>query len=114
MENWTVYQYWLVAAAVLGGISLILTTTNLIVKSWKQAKAPEVAQNERITKLEKEVEDINRKLDSDFSRLNEQTESSRLSQEALLALLDHALSGNNVEQMQKAKDKLREHLIHHA
>jgi hypothetical protein len=44
-------------------------------------------------------------------RLEAIEEGDRVSQVALLALLDHGLDGNNKEQMQAAKQKLQAHLI---
>ena len=35
----------------------------------------------------------------------------RVSQQALLALLDHSLDGNNVKQMEEAKDAIQKHLL---
>jgi len=47
----------------------------------------------------------------DKKRLDSLDEGNRATQRALLALLDHGIDGNNIEQMQHAKEALQNHLI---
>ena len=50
-------------------------------------------------------------LKNDKLRLDRMDEGQRVTMQALLALLDHNLDGNNIDQMQKAKKDLQKHLI---
>lgn len=50
---------------------------------------------------------------NDKARLDRIDAGQRVEQQGILALLDHGLDGNNVAQMEKAKNALQEHLINH-
>jgi hypothetical protein len=101
-------------AWLLAGASAFLLLTNAaekvvkIVKAWK---APTVQQDERIDALEGRMNKVEVKLNHDHDRLGDIDDGNRVTQRALLALLDHGIDGNNVKQMQKAKEELQEHLI---
>lgn len=50
-------------------------------------------------------------LKNDKQRLDRMDEGQHVTMQALLALLDHNLDGNNIDQMQQAKKALQKHLI---
>lgn len=115
--------------AVSGFINQTGSALEKIVKAWKAAKAPNEAQDTRLDDLEawrKEMEAANlpARVDSleawkteargmlanDKRQLAEIHDGMRVSHLAQLALLDHALNGNNISQMQDAKDALQKYL----
>lgn len=115
--------------AVSGFINQTGSALEKIVKAWKAAKAPNEAQDTRLDDLEawrKEMEAANLParvdgletwkteargmLANDKRQLVEIHDGMRVSHLAQLALLDHALNGNNVSQMQDAKDALQKYL----
>ena len=57
------------------------------------------------------MREVDEYLALDKRRLDNMDEGNRVTQRALLALLAHGIDGNNVEQMEKAKSALEEHLI---
>lgn len=97
--------------AIASGFVLLSTAAEKIVKAVKAAKAPNVHQDERLDALEKWKEEVDRKLTQDHDRLRAIDNGNRVTQRALLALLDHGIDGNNISQMQHAKEELQEHLI---
>lgn len=100
---------WLLAAA--SALVLLSNAAEKIMKAVKAAKAPNATQNERLDALEAWQKDAAGKLNRDNERLETIEEGNRASQRALLALLDHGIDGNNVKQMQDAKEQLQNHLI---
>ena len=74
-------------------------------------KKPKTDQDKRITKLEERVNAMEGFLKNDKQRLDRMDEGQHVTMQALLALLDHNLDGNNIDQMQKAKEALQNHLI---
>lgn len=96
---------------VCGAIVSVSAAIAVIVKVIQKAKAPEKTQNERIEKLEKKVERFEQLFDNDNKRLQKLEEGNRVTQQAILALLSHALNGNDVDSLQKAKAKLEDYLI---
>jgi len=115
MENITPWQLvGLIVGAVLalaGAVNTIGSAAEKIAKAARAAKAPNEEQNERISALEERLAEVDRKLDNDKRRLDTNDAGNRVTQLALLALLDHSLDGNNIEQMQIAKKELQQHLI---
>ena len=97
--------------AAASAIVLLSNAAEKIVKAYKAAKAPNDLQNERLDSLETWKEKVDHKLDKDNERLGTIEEGNRATQRAILALLDHGIDGNNVEQMQEAKKSLQNHLI---
>ena len=61
--------------------------------------------------LEGRVSAVEGFLKNDKHRLDRMDEGQHVTMQALLALLDHNLDGNNIDQMQKAKEALQKHLI---
>ena len=70
-----------------------------------------LVREERISKLEETVTRHDNFFRSDKNRLDEIESGNRVMQMALLALLDHGIDGNNLEQMKQAKEDLQRHLV---
>ncbi len=103
-----------IITAVLAAASAVVLISNAaekIVAAIKAAKVPHSEQNERIEALERWREEVDRKLTRDNDRLLDIDESNRVTQRAILALLDHGIDGNNTDQMKHAKEELQNHLI---
>lgn len=111
MENLTPTTLWTIILAAASAIVLLANAGEKIVAAFKAAKAPGTKQDERIEALEKWRQGVDAKLNRDNERLESIEEGNRASQRALLALLDHGIDGNNIEQMHHAKEELQNHLI---
>ncbi len=111
MENWTPAEIWAAILAVASAIVLLSNAAEKIVKAAKAAKAPNAQQNQRLAALEEWRKGVDDKLANDKRHLDAIDESNRVTQVALLALLDHGIDGNNTKQMQHAKEELQNHLI---
>lgn len=111
MENMTAGQLWTAVLAVASAIVLLSNAAKAIANAWQAAKAPNAKQDQRLTELENWRKDVDRKLDNDKRQLNEIHNGLRASFQAQLALLDHSLDGNNIKQMQDAKEALKQHLL---
>lgn len=115
MENVTPYEICMWAIGILLSLAVAVNTLGgageRIAKIIQAAKSPDLDQNSRLDKLEKDMVEVKGYLASDKTHLDALDEGNRITQRALLALLSHGLDGNNVEQMEKAKQALEEHLI---
>lgn len=111
MDKLDPQQVWAVVLAAASAVVLLANAGEKIVKAVKAAKAPNVQQNARLDALEVWRKEVDRKLTADNDRLSDIDEGNRVTQRALLALLDHGIDGNNTEQMQHAKEALQNHLI---
>ena len=98
----------------IGGIAgAIVTIIGLIVMATKPFKS----QGERLDALEVSVTEVKRDmttikhdLDHAFEKTREIEASSRTSDRALLALLNHSLYGNNQKEMEEVKRDLEQHI----
>ena len=125
----TLSNIWTVVAWVAAAVILLANAAEKIAKTVQAAKAPNAVQNDRIGDLEewrKEMEaaklpgrvealegwktTADTKLRNDKKELDDVHNGLRASHLAQLALLDHALNGNNIDQMQDAKDALQKYL----
>lgn len=111
MENLTPTGIASAVLAVASAIVLIANAVEKIVKAWQAAKAPNNQQNQRLDALEEWQREVDRKLLNDNKHLSTIDEGERVTQRALIALLDHGIDGNNIKQMQDAKTELQNHLI---
>ena len=111
MEQLTAPEFWPAVLAVASAIVLLFNAGEKIAKIIQAAKAPNAKQDERITALEAWTAEVDAKLESDLHRLDSIEAGNRASHQALLALLDHGIDGNNIKQMQDAKETLQQHLI---
>ena len=111
MENLTPGVIWAAVLATASAVVLLSNAFEKIVKAVKAAKAPNVQQDERLDALEEWRQEVDSKLNRDNARLVAIDGGNRVTQRALLALLDHGIDGNNIKQMQDAKEELQNHLI---
>jgi len=129
MNNLTPGQLWTAVLAVASAVVLLSNAAKAIAQAWQAAKAPNARQDKRLGDLEewrKEMEaaklpgrvealegwrgEADQKLRSDKQELDAIHDGLRVNHLAQLALLDHALNGNNIDQMQDAKDALQKYL----
>jgi len=97
--------------AVCAGISCIAAAIGWIIKGINAAKVPAKKVDERLSGVEKAIEQHKDFLDSDKRRLEALEEGNRVTQRAILALLAHGIDGNDIEAMKSAKEELQNHLI---
>ena len=108
MGDLTPAEIWTGLLAAASAIVLLSNAAEKIGKAIQTAKAPNVRQDERITDLEDWRKGVDSKLAEDKKRLDIIDTGNRATH---LALLDHGIDGNNIEQMQHAKEELQNHLI---
>jgi len=104
--------------AIGGAIVTIGAVITLFFKLVNKAKAPEIKQNERLDAIEKRLDSHDEALTefrqyfiNDDNRFKTIERSNKITQGALLALLKHALNGNDVKAIQDAEKELEAYLI---
>lgn len=111
MGDLTPTEIWTALLATASAIVLLSNAAEKIAKAVHTAKAPNQEQNERLDALEEWKKSVDRKLADDNAHLENLDAGNRATQRAILALLDHGIDGNNIEQMQHAKEELQKYLI---
>ena len=103
--------FWNWISFGLAAIVLIGNAVEKIGKAVAAARKPNEQQDAAIRGLEVRMEAVERKLVNDKTRLDAYEDGMRVSQQALLALLDYSLDGNNIKQMEEAKNAIQKHLL---
>ena len=104
--------------AVFGFVSALDKVLDIIHKYVKKAQAPDDAQNKRLDEMDKRLQTLETgyaqhslALGRDLSRFGEIDEVNRLTLEAVRALLEAQLTGDNVPAMQASKEKIDNYLM---
>ena len=117
MENYTpgeIVAFTLcLVLAMAGFINTVGSALEKIAKAKKAAQAPNEEQDRQLKELQEWRKEVDRKLNNDKAKLSEIKDGLQAIFQGQLALLDHGLDGNNVQQMQAAKTVLQHHLITH-
>lgn len=115
LENFTPWQIIAVVVGVIlaasGFVNQVGGAVEKISKARKVATAPIDDLRDRVEKLEAWKAEAEKKLGRDYAELKSVQAGNRAIFQALLALLDHGIDGNNIDQMQNAKTALQDHLI---
>jgi hypothetical protein len=98
--------------ALAGFINTVGAAYDRITKARQAAQAPNKEQDTRLNDLERRMGDVERMLGNDKRSLDKINDGLEASFQVQLALLDHALNGNNIKQMQDARDGLYVYLTH--
>ena len=117
-KTFTLGQLYSLLLAILAFITACGGAWAVLSKIVNKAKAPNEAQNKRLDDLSTRVSSVeaalnvqNSVISTDTQQIKELEKSNRVTQEALLALLSHAINGNNVEILQTAQKHLHAHLF---
>ena len=94
-----------------GAVCTVAAAIAVFYRAMVKAHEPEHIQDQRLDALEKQVQKFAEYLDRDNRRLNSLDEGNRVTQQALLALMSHAINGNDIDKLSRAKDDLESYLI---
>lgn len=107
-----------ILGSVCAGAITVDKVLDIIHKYLKKAKEPDTAQNLRLDELDRRIGALEKgylshgaALTRDLSRFTEIDEVNRLTLEAVRALLEAQLTGNNVPAMQASKEKIDNYLM---
>lgn len=99
--------------ALAGAISTVGTAIEKIAKVVRAAKAPEKQQNAEIDEIKDRLDKVERKLENDKKQIADAKECNHVLTKGMLALLEHGINGNNIDQMRDAKNGVEAYLINH-
>lgn len=108
-----IVDIWPTVLAVASAIVLLSNAVEKIVKAVKVAKAPENEQNKKIASLEARLDKVEKEILLDEKQLKDARECNHVITKGVLALLDHGINGNNIDQMKEARGDVEQYLINH-
>ena len=104
---------WAAVLAVASAIVLLANCAEKIAGAVKVAKAPEKKQNDEICSIKTRLDKIEAKLEADKKQIADAKECNHVLTKGMLALLEHGINGNNIDQMRDAKNGVEAYLINH-
>lgn len=116
IEAITISEVWAWIIALFMAVATIDKGIDIF-KKWRK-ESPEGKQDDKIADIEKRLVAIEQAiirhtelLDNDKSRFETIEAGNYVTQEALLALLSHAIDGDDDLQLRKARENLQQYLI---
>ena len=113
MENLTLGGVITLVLALAGAVSTIGSAVEKIVKATKAVRAPEQRQNDEIAEIKERLDKLESRQKKDESQIEAGKECNRVLTKGMLALLEHGINGNNIDQMRDAKNDVEAYLINH-
>lgn len=111
-------QLFTALGSIAAGIVAIGGAWAVVNRFINKMKKPQTDQDKRLDDHEKWLKLHDKKLEeyeiffkNDKKRIDQIEEGNRITQQALLALLSHALDGNQIEPLKDAKSELEKYLI---
>lgn len=112
-------EWWQITLVILGGLITIFTVWEKIESRVSKTKEPTTNLEERVSLIEKKLEfeikatfvEYDARFGRDKTKIESIEEGNKVTQKALLALLEHSIDGNNTDGLKKAKESLSQYLI---
>lgn len=109
--SFTPAMLWSALLGICAAIAAISGAISVVARVIKHAQQPNKLQDKRIDELEKRIDRHDELFLNDKRSIERLESGTRVTQKAILALLDHGLDGNNTKQMQAAKEELQSFLL---
>ena len=103
-----------VISTVLLVCSLIINfsaAVTVLVVWLGKIRSPMVTLKDRVTKLESEIDKIKMHQDNDNKRFIEQEKANKITQQSLLAIMNHLINNDDMDKLIASRDKLQNYLI---
>lgn len=92
--------------AVFGYITAAGAALGVIWKGYKLLRSPSDKNSEKIAEHDRQIADLYKRSEKDYTSINEIKSLQSAMCQALIALVDHELTGNNNDGLKKTKEDL--------
>lgn len=106
-------ELWVAVLGAASAFVLLANAAEKLVKAVKVAKAPEQKQNEDINELKSRLDKVEAWMETEKKQVKDIREGNHVLTKGMLALLEHGINGNNIDQMRDAKNGVEAYLINH-
>jgi predicted negative regulator of RcsB-dependent stress response len=114
----TIQEFWTILMAGCSALITLSAAAVIVINAIKKLREPENVQNKQIEELRGLYQSVDARLkiheeyfNNDKKKISAIEEGNRVTQKALLALMSHAINGNDVDKLKEAENSLREYLI---
>ena len=117
----TLQEFWTILMGCCSALITIAAAASIVIGAFKKLKEPENIQNKKLEDISNKIDSIEARLkiheeyfNNDNRRISAIEEGNRVTQKGLLALMSHAINGNDIDKLKEAENSLREYLINKA
>lgn len=117
----SIEEFWAILMGCCSALITIAAAVTIVINAFKKLKEPENVQNQKLKEMDERMKTFEDRLkkheeyfNNDNKRLLAIEEGNRVTQKAILALMSHAINGNDVDKLKEAENSLREYLINKA
>ncbi len=114
----TLQEFWTILMGCCSALITIAAAVTIVINAVKKLKEPENVQNQKLKEMDERMKVFEDRLkkheeyfNNDNKRLLAIEEGNRVTQKAILALMSHAINGNDIDKLKEAENSLREYLI---
>ena len=102
---WTIIQLIANSIIMLGGAGAIIAS----IIRWM--RKPDTDRDDKLKRHDEMFDNDNKRLNELEKRQAETEEAMQIMMQSMLALMTHAIDGNHVEELKKARDDMQAYLI---
>lgn len=117
----SIEEFWAILMGCCSALITIAAAVTIVINAFKKLKEPENVQNQKLKEMDERMKTFEDRLkkheeyfNNDNKRLLAIEEGNRVTQKAILALMSHAINGNDIDKLKEAENSLREYLINKA
>jgi hypothetical protein len=111
MTGPTLQEFTTAFLSICGALITIAAAFRIVAEAIKKLKEPEMNQDNKIKDIETKLELHDEYLANDKAKIESIEAGNKVTQQAILALLSHAINGDSKDQLEKAKNNLTDYLI---
>lgn len=104
-QLWDFIQIGCAGVMTIGGAGAIF------VALYRWAKKPDINRDEKLNRHDEMLANDKRRIDEHEKRLDESEEADTVLMRAILALMNHAIDGDHIEELVTAKEDLHDFLF---
>ena len=112
-------EWWQTTVVIAAGVLTFFNLGDKLITWIKEAKKPQTDLEDRVEKIEKQIEgeykllfaDYEMRFKRDLERINEIEKSNKLIIKSLLALMRHAENGNNIDKLKEASAEIQDYMV---
>lgn len=109
--SFTPAELWGGVLAVAGGLTVLSKAADILGNIISKFKKPNAKQDARLDDHENRIETLEKNDAEAQKHIASLDQGTRVSQRAMLALLGHAIDGNNDKQMRDSREEIQNFLI---
>ena len=99
---------------ILIAILSVIVLINNAVKALREMTKPVTDLRKEIDKINDRLDRVDEKLEDDYQSMRREKERGKMLLKGVKQLVDHAIDGDNIDEMTKVKKEIEDYLVEHS